>query len=313
MPGWVVPVVVYLAVRAAGVGVLALMAAGDGGSLMDRLTAWDGQWYLGIAEHGYRGYGDSTVDIDGDPYPAAPFAFFPALPALIAIVSTLGAAPPVAALVVTTAAGLLAVPALVRLARFVDTRRSVGLLLVALTAGAPMAITLNMVYTEALFLAAATWALVGVLDRRWVLAGMSAMAAGLVRPTAVVLLAVVVAAALWRMWRHRAGWWPLVAVATAPLGLAGWWGTVVLATGQTWQRIEDRGWNTHWDWGVEAVGWVGTALTEQVHPWELLAALGTVTAVVAAAIIAGGSVAGSIAAGRTTASRAATGTGGPET
>ena len=284
-PTWVLGLGAYLLVRLIGVGVLALMAAAADEPFLEQFVAWDGQWYLGIAERGYRGHGETTVDAAGNPYSAAPFAFFPALPAAMSIVATLGVPLPMAGVIVTTAAGVIAVPAILRIAEHVDPRPRVGLVLVVLVAAAPMSITLSMVYTEAVFLAAAAWALVGVLERRWWLAGVCTLLAGLTRSTAVVLIAVVIAAAVWSMWRDRAGWRPLAAVALAPLGLFGWWAVVVAATGQTWQEIELRGWATEWDYGAEALEWIGRAVTREAHTWETLGAGIVVTAVVLAVLL----------------------------
>lgn len=270
-PLWALGLGAYLLVRLVGVGVLALMAAVSGEPFLDQFVAWDGQWYLGIAEHGYREHGETSLDADGEPYSAAPFAFFPALPAAMSIVATLGVPLPVAGVSVTTAAGVIAVPAILRIAEHVDPRPRVGLVLVVLVAAAPMSITLSMVYTEAVFMAAAAWALVGVLERRWALAGTATLLAGLTRSTAAVLIAVVVAAAVWSMWRDRAGWRPLTAVALAPLGLLGWWSVVVVATGQTWQTIEWIGWRVAWDWGASTVEWVGHALVDEAHVYHVLA------------------------------------------
>lgn len=271
--------------RGIGVGVLALMSAHHDTALLDQLSAWDGQWYLGIAEEGYRGHGADTVDAEGRPYEAAPFAFFPALPVLMSIIATLGVSLPMAGLIVTTVAGVIAVPAIMRLARHVSPRPQAGLLLVTLTAAAPMSITLSMIYTEAVFVALAAWALVGVLERRWALAGVCTMLAGLSRSSAAVLAAVVVAAALWSIWHERAGWRPLIAVVLAPAGLLTWWTTVAVATGSTWQAIEWRGWHTRWDWGQEAVEWISRVLTTELHVWETASAVIVLAAIGLAALL----------------------------
>ncbi|MFF5988112.1 hypothetical protein [Prauserella flavalba] len=267
-PPWVRGVGLFLLVRAVGVAVLAVMSAAAGDDLLDRLTAWDGQWYLALAEHGYQAHGATTVDADGQPYAAAPYAFFPLYPMAMSIVAALGIPLPVAGLVVSTLAGAAAVPALLRLAQHVDPRPRVGQLLVVLWAGAPMAGVLSMVYTEAAATALAAWALVGVLERRWVLAGVCTLLAGLTRSSAVVLIAVVVAAALLAVWRDRAGWRPVAAVALAPLGLLGFWAWVVASTGQTWQQIEARGWRVAWDYGAEALDWITRTLFTERHVME---------------------------------------------
>lgn len=128
-----------------------------------------------------------------------------------------------------------------------DPRR-VGLILVVLFAAAPMGIVLSMAYTEALFCALAVWALIGVLERRWVLAGVVTMFAGLTRPTAVVLVGVVMLAAVvaadggWRRW---------AAVALSPLGYLGYLGVVWHQTGSPtgWFTIQTQGWGTQIDYG----------------------------------------------------------------
>ncbi|NIJ14515.1 hypothetical protein FHU38_004916 [Saccharomonospora amisosensis] len=140
--------------RLVGVGVLAGMAARQGVPLLGELTAWDGQWYLGIAERGYDGVGEASLDADGQPYSSAPYGFFPLYPGLVSAVADVpGLSTATAGLIVSSVAGLAGVPAIMRIAAHVDPRPRVGLLLVVLAAGAPMAITLSMVYTEALWVA----------------------------------------------------------------------------------------------------------------------------------------------------------------
>jgi hypothetical protein len=134
---------------------------------------------------------------------------------------------------------------------------------VALWAGAPMAIVLTMPYTEGLFVALAAWALVGVLEQKWWLAGVCTVFAGLVRSTALALIAVVVVAAGIAVYRGGRGRWPALAcVLAAPLGLLGYWGSVAARTGSLtgWQDIERRGWNVRWDFGAEAKQYLVTNL-----------------------------------------------------
>jgi hypothetical protein len=102
-------------------------------------------------------------------------AFFPLYPSFTALVSGLPAVSTVAAaLIVALGAGIAAACALLRIGRILDPRPGVGLVLVALWAGAPMAIVLTMPYTEGL----AAWALVGVLEQKWWLAGACIVFAG---------------------------------------------------------------------------------------------------------------------------------------
>ncbi|GAA1458295.1 glycosyltransferase family 39 protein [Williamsia maris] len=128
-----------------------------------------------------------------------------------------------------------------------DPRR-VGLILVVLFAAAPMGVVLSMAYTETLFCSLAVWALVGVLEKRWVLAGVVTMFAGLTRPTAVVLVGVVMLAALLA---HRDGPKAWAAVVLSPLGYLGYLGVVWHQTGSPtgWFTIQTQGWGTEIDWG----------------------------------------------------------------
>ncbi|HET6288340.1 MAG TPA: hypothetical protein VFG15_16530, partial [Amycolatopsis sp.] len=226
-------IALYVVIRTASVQLLDLLAARRGATLTDRLTAWDGQWYLRLAVHGYADL-PGTLDAARQPYSDAPMAFFPLYPKLVGAVRWLGSDVVTAALTVSMLAGLVLACGLIRIGRAVlpDRGDRTGLLLVALWAGAPMAIVFSMAYTEAVFCAFAVWALVGVLERRWMLAGLCAFAAGLSRSTAVVLVAVVVVAAVIAAFRRaEERWWALAGAVVAPLGVAGYLGFVAYRTG----------------------------------------------------------------------------------
>jgi hypothetical protein len=275
----------FLVIRSVGVALLAAMAERRDLSLLDRLTAWDAKWYLQIAEHGYFGL-NGTVDAAGLPYPDAPMGFFPLYPGIIKALSQLGLPPTAAGLAVSTLAGIAAACGLLRIGRFTGGDR-VGLILVALWAGAPMSTTQSMVYTESLFVAFAVWALIGVLEHHWVSAGAYTMLAGLVRSTAAVLIAVIMAAAIVSALRHRTERWSAVAsAAVAPLGLLGYWGFVASRTGTFtgWQEIEYRGWGVRFDGGAEALEHVYSTLTRESRPFELLVVIVTLGAVVLAVL-----------------------------
>ena len=191
---------VYLAVRAVGVAVLGLMAAGHDTPLVTALRSWDAIWLLSIAHYGYDDVPVTLVDAFGRHTADTAYAFFPGYPATVAAVGLLtGGNLVVAALLVTDVAGVVAAFGLVRLTELIPGgSRRAGLLLVALFAAAPMGVVLSMAYTEALFCAFAVWALVGVLRGQWLLAGLCSAAAGLVRPTGSALALAVGLAALVR-------------------------------------------------------------------------------------------------------------------
>jgi hypothetical protein len=317
---WAAPVAVFFVIRAIGVLVLADMAYANGKSLGDRLAAWDGEWMLAIAEHGYGGVPPGLTDARGVHTADTAYAFFPGYPYLVSLVArlplvtTYGAAITVnVVLCVFAAAGVARLGALCaermsaappwsgdRVRRVLprsltllvpaapDGRRTttrgsdnpasdipgspnprtVGLIAVALFAATPMSIVLNMAYTEALFCALAVWALIGVLEGRWLLAGVCALFAGATRPTGIVVIGVVVLAGLSAL-RRRPGRRPAdartrirAAIALSSIGYFGYLCAVWAHTGNPlgWFTIQTEGWDTRFDFGVAAVRFVNDTL-----------------------------------------------------
>lgn len=258
---WLAPALLFLAVRAVGLALLDWMAGRNHGTVANALTSWDGQWFLGIAAGGYHGVPSGLVDAFGQRTSFTALAFFPGYPALVRAVGVpLGLNVLAAAFTVTLASGVLAAYGLARLGRRVGGSRLVGLILVVLFAASPMGVVLSMTYSEATFCAFAVWSLVGLVERRWLLAGFAAAAAGVVRPTAAALVVtVLVAAGIEVVRRRRAGqhgWWrPVVGGLLAPVGLLGYLGVVAWATGSPggWFALQQQGWNSRFDGGVATV------------------------------------------------------------
>ncbi|WP_433870935.1 mannosyltransferase family protein [Saccharopolyspora sp. CA-218241] len=276
------PGVVYLAVRTIGLLVLVWLSAANDEDVLSNLAAWDGEWYLEIAEHGYAGVDPSMVDGFGNRYPETSMAFFPAYPVLVHAFSLLpGFSALGGAVAVSLIAGVFAAYGLTRLGERVGGNRTVGLLLVVLFAAAPMSVVLSMAYSEALFCALAIWGLIGVLERNWVLAGLCCAAAGLVRPTAAALLAVVGLAALIAVVRRRDGWRPWLAMLLAPSGLALYIGWVATQTGALngYFELQQRGWSSAFDGGLATGEFLLESLAmdksvlETFTAWIVLAAL----------------------------------------
>ncbi|WP_173131298.1 hypothetical protein [Kibdelosporangium persicum] len=254
---------VFLLVRLTGLVVLAILAGNRERDLFDVLKSWDGDWYLAIADNGYGNVPERFVDAAGQRTPATPLAFFPLYPMLIRVLTPItGSDSLTAALLVSLIAGCAAAAGIFRIAQIVDPRPKTGLLLVALWGGAPMAITLSMAYTEALFTALAAWALVGVLERNWTVAGLCTAAAGLVRPSASVLVGTVALAAIVSVFREGKSWQAWVCAVLSPIGLFGWWGYVAKQTGSLtgWFDIQRQGWFSYFDGGMQTVKFFGDIL-----------------------------------------------------
>ncbi|WP_229680387.1 hypothetical protein [Saccharopolyspora thermophila] len=278
----IAPAVVYLAIRLVGLLVLAWLSAANDEALIDNLRAWDGQWYLEIAQHGYGGVDPSMVDGYGHRYPETPLAFFPGYPLLIMSLAWIpGVSATGAAVTVSLACGVAAAYGLARLGRRVGGSEGVGLLLVVLFAAAPMSVVLSMAYTEALFCALSIWALIGVVERQWAWAGLCCAAAGLVRPTAAALIGVVGLAALVAIARRRDTWRPWLALVLAPVGMVTYIGWVAVQTGSPtgYFELQQRGWSSAFDGGVATAKFVVESLTEEKSVletftvWIVLAAL----------------------------------------
>lgn len=248
------PGAVYLATQSVGLLLLAWMAdANDRGF---SFMPWDGDWYLAVAEHGYD-VPDTMRDASGNHTEFTAMAFFPGYPLLVRLFAVVfGGNLVVAAVVISVVSGVIAAYGVARLARHLTGSRRAGLIAVVLFAAAPMSVVYSLAYPEALLCALTAWALVGVLERRWLLAGFCAEAAGLVRPSAVVIIGVVFAAAVWEVWRSRS-WRALSAMIVAPLGLALYLGWVAIRTGDPagYTAIQQQGWGLEFDWGVETARW----------------------------------------------------------
>jgi hypothetical protein len=249
------PALLYVVVREIGLLVLTWLANSDHTTVTGALTSWDGQWYLGLAAGGYNHLPAGLVDAYGHRTADTPLAFFPGYPALVRWVAYLPGVNVVSsAFTVSLASGVFAAYALARIGRRAHSART-GLVLVVLFAASPMGIVLSMAYSEATFCALAAWALVGVVERRWLLAGLCAAAAGLFRPTAAALVVVVLAAAVVAVVRRQDGWRPWVGGLLAPVGLVGYLAWVAVRTGSPtgYFAIQKQGWDSTFDGGVATV------------------------------------------------------------
>jgi hypothetical protein len=225
-------------------------------SLVGWMRAADGRHYLAIAAHGY-------TYPPGQLAHASVFSFFPAYPAAMSSLARLPGVTLVGAgLAVTAIAGLAAAWGITTLGMKLTADPRISLLMVAVWAVAPTSTVLEMLYAEALFCALAVWALIALVDRRWLTAAGLTIAAGTVRSTAVALVAAVVvaaAAALVEAARTRqriTGWWrPLAAALLAPLGLLGWLGYVAMRTRRLdgWFWIENHTFHMVFDWGTSTL------------------------------------------------------------
>jgi hypothetical protein len=281
---------IYAGIRLAGLAITAV--ALQRGKFRKRhwsLAQWaraaDGGHYRAIAAHGYTYPAPELTH-------AASYAWFPGYPAAMDSIAWLpGVTLAAAGLVVTGVAGLAAAWGVTTLGMKLTADPRISLLMVALWAMAPGSMVLSMVYAEALFCALAVWALVALLDRRWLTAAGLTVAAGTVRSTVVALIAALTVAALTaliqaaRQRQPVASWWrPLAALVIAPLGLLGYLGYVALATHRPdgWFWVENQQWHMSFDWGVSTLRVITGVFLDSPSVAQLLVVL----AIIAAAALA---------------------------
>ena len=253
-----------------------------GWSLLRWMRSSDGGHYRAIAAHGY-------AYPPGQLAHASVFSWFPGYPVAIDALAWLPWVTIVAAgLIVTAVAGLAAAAGLTTLGLKLTGDPRVSLLLAAVWAVAPSSVVLTMVYAEALFCALAVWAMVALVSRRWLIAGLLTLAAGTVRSTAIALIAAVgLAAAIAVVSAIRArepfaAWWrPVAGALLAPLGLLAFLGYVASATHRLdgWFWVERHTCHMVFDWGASTLRVIKGTVLGQPSVAQVLVAGALIAAV----------------------------------
>ncbi|MHB8451942.1 MAG: hypothetical protein ACYDAQ_16075 [Mycobacteriales bacterium] len=162
-------------------GMAASIARGGGASFLSLWSHWDVPIFVRIAQHGYFAPGRPAANCCDQ-------AYFPGEPLALRAMHLVVPNWTVAGLVLSLAAGAVAVVALAQLAALdcpdpaAGGRRAVTYLVLS-----PYAIFLFVGYSEALFLACAVPAWLAARQRRWLAAGVLAALAASVRVTGVFL------------------------------------------------------------------------------------------------------------------------------
>lgn len=199
--------------------------AGD--PLSRSLAAYDGQWYLHIAQNGYSNFSTELEQKKS-------YAFFPLYPLLIAMFMPLfGGSPLAAALTISFVGALASVILLYAIASMempsAAAKRSVWYFLIF-----PSSIFFSVAYTEALFFALSLASILCVRRGRFATAGLWAYLAALARPQGVLLF-FPLAIEWWqqhgRRPLNRSALKNLLSASAAPLGFATYYAYLVFITG----------------------------------------------------------------------------------
>ncbi|HET6858493.1 MAG TPA: mannosyltransferase family protein [Streptomyces sp.] len=208
-------------------------------SLLSPWEQWDWWHFLHIAQSGYfpEGNGPWTDGWDNRE------AFFPGFPLLLRAVHTVIPHWTAAGLLISFAAGAVAVVALARIARLHLPEKAAGQRAVLFLLLSPFAVFLSAGYTEALFLAFALPAWLAAQRRNWPLAATLATLATTVRISGLFLAAAlavhfVATAATRHDWRPA----PWIALPALPAVLYSWYLHANTGDWMAWKHAQERGW-----------------------------------------------------------------------
>jgi hypothetical protein len=233
--------VLYLAIRLAIVGIVAIGCLFNHDGVLDVLSRWDGAWYLRVVSHGYPRHLPTLHGV----IQGSDVAFFPLFPLLIRVLS-LNAflSVRVVGLLVSALGGAVAIVGVGLLTREFTTqdRAERAALLFSLTPGT---FVFSLIYSESVFLPLVIFGVLALMRRRFVLAGVLGALACLTSPAAIAFLVpagfVTLKELRQRQWRALvAPGLPAVAFVSW-LGVLNWW----TQTTNAWRVTEQNGWHSY--------------------------------------------------------------------
>jgi hypothetical protein len=243
----------WLASRGLIVAVALLLAVVEGRSVAEMVSNWDVRHFENLAANGYFGEPDGTL-----------MAFFPGLPALLALGLAVGIPVQVTGVALSLAGSAVAAAALLRLG---GPWAAVAWLF------APTAVFTAVPYTESLFCAAAFWAWERARANQWWAVALLAAAACTLRVSGLFLVGALIVLILttrrtdWSTKISRAAW---LAVPLAVM--AAFAGYLYLLTGSwtAWYSAQKTGWVRELTWPWESFQNTIPAIVPGAyadHPW----------------------------------------------
>lgn len=218
-------------------------------------SIWDGRWYHLVATYGYPA--ELPVTTDGHVGENA-WAFMPVYPAVVRAVMWLTTAPwNIAAVMVSVAAAAAAAVVFFELMRRALGRPDTALFAVAVLCFGPLSPVLQVAYAESLHLLLLAFALLLVLQRRYLLLIPVIVVMAFTRPTGLAFALFLVLHVAHRWWTRRQeplGGRELAASATAAVvsGLAGLaWPAIAWAVTGSITAYTD----TELAWRAPYIGW----------------------------------------------------------
>jgi len=246
--------------------------------MLDVLTSWDGLWYMDIVRHGYPRQVPPNVTYHVDQARAAFFPLFPLLGRAANLVLPGGDS--FGVLTLNTVLGFIAVVLIGLLgARLYGER--VGRTTATLVALFPGSFVLTFAYSEALMLVLAAAAMLCLLDRKWLLAGIFAALTTATRPNGVAIVVACAVAALMAI-REDRDWRALSSVLLAPIGFITFQIWLGQHTGEpgVWFRVQREAWGEGASFGWTAIKQTAEAITQPLtSPTDTLTAVSVIATV----------------------------------
>ncbi len=259
---WFTPLAIFLGVRL-GIFIFAWLAMPGDKSAVARLTTWDANWNVMVAEDGYTMTGQPGIAT------WAKLAFFPLLPyaaRFIAFLTPLSI--PAAGLIVSTVFGAIGIVVLWRVIerRYKDKVATKSVLLLIVW---PSAFVFSMFYTESLMLMCVAVVFLALDKKQWLLAGTFALIGGAARPNGFLLIVPCAVAAFMAI-RETKSLKPLIAPLLAPIGFILWLVFVWRRTGivNGYFEIQNQVWMAKVDFGYQTLRSFKHIAEGKVHDWD---------------------------------------------
>ncbi len=237
-----VPILWYLAARAAVLVGLLIGDLATGERLSNKLSRWDGQWFLSAATQGWPRH----LIYENGHVIANPISFFPALPLAIRWISeATGISPVGIGIAISFVTGLTATISVALLVKeFAGERAAVRASV--LFAIFPATFVFSLIYAEGTVITAMALGLLCLMRRRWVLAGLLGALASFTTPIALAFVLSCAWVAVDEI-RRRRDWSALLAPVIAPMGMGFYMVWLWRHTGSinAWRLTERGGWNSY--------------------------------------------------------------------
>jgi hypothetical protein len=218
-------------------------------SLFRAYLRWDSGWFIEIIAKGYP----TELPMNGDKVAQNPVAFFPGYPSIARVISEVfGVSATVSAVITSFLLGIATTVLLWRLVTHLWDS-DIALKAVALFWFFPGSHLFSMAYSEVLMVPAAIACLLCLFQKRWVWAGLLAIAVTASRSNGMVIALCCAWASGAAIYKHRE-WKSLIAVVLAPLGTIAYHLYLWNHTGEprAWFRTQSEGWAEKFDFGARA-------------------------------------------------------------